>query len=171
MKGFVSITIPTKPYIKAYIVHRLGAYPVMNRESHIGSKFCDLLEHATNEEKAKYSNARYTAELRIRITVSMHRQRGCNINHTNIKNFNRYMEEKIKEILYDTMDEYIELLPSFEANLPAVRKKLGIDIEAWADDSIRKDYYRHRLAKKLPPLYSKTFTPTVPSDKYANLSW
>ncbi len=90
------------------------------------------------------------------------RQRGAYLHETNIKNFNTYIEREIKERFRFYMDFYIEILPSFESNLPTVRKKIGIDIEDWSDDSIRKDYYRYRLAAKKPLLYLKTYTRTVP---------
>lgn len=171
MKGFIPIDVPTKTYIKAYIIAQLGERPIITQDHAIGQKMYDLLQHATNERRTEFSNARYKTTLRIYINRHLFAQRGCNLNETNIKRFNSFVERKLKDKFYFLMDMYIELLPNFEANLPQVRRKLGIDIEAWSDDSMRKDYYRYRMDTGKPLLYNKISTRIVPSDKSANLAF
>ena len=171
MKGFVSVIIPTKSYIKAYVINQLGDWPKMTTRHEIGNKMYDFLAHKTNERKTEFSNKRYNATMKVFISVHTYRQRGCYLNETNIKNFNLFLEKKIKHLFYHYMDHYIDILPNFEANLPEIRRKLCIDIEAWSDDSIKKDYYRYRKMNNKPLLYQKTFTRTVPSDSFANLAF
>ncbi len=69
------------------------------------------------------------------------------------------------------MDTFIEMLPSFESNLPEVRRRLGITTNDWDSDSMRKDYYRYRLASSLPLLYDKINARTVPSVQFADAAF
>jgi hypothetical protein len=86
----------------------------------------------------------YTVKLRIFIPTDTYHRRGGNLNITNLKNFNGFLEDIIKHRFYELMDEAISIFDSFTQNLPHIRTKLGIDIEAWSDDSMKKDYYRYR---------------------------
>jgi hypothetical protein len=166
LKGYISVEIPTKKYIKAYLIARMGSHPYMNQDTSIGNKLYDLLQHQTNEYKGRFSNKRYNATVKIYIACSVFNHRGCFLNETNIKNFNTFIEKEIKRDYRMYMDFYIDILPSFEGNLPQVRKKIGIDLEDWSDDSIKKDYYRYRKATGLPLLYRNNPAATVPQNIY-----
>jgi hypothetical protein len=91
--------------------------------------------------------------------------RGALLNETAIKSFNIFMEDEIKHKYRMYMDFYIDLLPSFEKNLPQVRKHIGIDLEHWQDDSIKKDYYRYRLRTGRPLLYKNNYDRIVVAEK------
>lgn len=163
MKGYIPVEIPTKRYIKAYLCSQLGNRPLMVTTHPIGSKLYDVLTHTTNERKKEYSNIRYNSTVRVFVSYHTFKQRGAYLNETNIKNWNLYVERELKSRFYFLMDFYISLLPNFEANLPEIRRRLGVDLEDWSDDSMRKDYYRYRLASGKPLLYTKNITRTVPS--------
>lgn len=156
MKKHIPIDIPTKSYIKAYIIHALGPEPVMSKKHWIGNKIFDILDHDTNERKTVYSSSRYNCKLRIYINLYTFRKRGANLNETNLMNFNLFMEKKVKQRFYEMMDDRIEILPNFLANLPDIRRKLGIDIDAWEDQSMQKDYYRYRKKTGKPALYNSS---------------
>ena len=156
MKGFVPIDIPTKKYIKEYVISKLGRQPILTTDSDtIGNKFYDLLQHSTNERAGQFCSSMYTVQLRIYIPVRTFNRRGSNLNESNLKAFNLFIECEIKDKFYFLMDHLIELIPSFENNLPEVRRRLGIDVEAWSDDSMRKAYYRRNKRIKKPLLYNK----------------
>ena len=160
MQGYISIEIPTKPYIKAYVHHRMGAKPLMTADCNsIGHKLYDLLQHDTNEFGSRKLNSMYTCKMRVYIPIATFHHRGANLNITNLKNFNRYIERKIKDRFYELMDEGLEVLNNFNSNLPEVRRKLGIDLEAWSDDSMKKDYYRYRQKMKAPKNISAAYVP------------
>jgi hypothetical protein len=148
MKGFISVDIPTKKYIKAFLINRLGQQPILDRSNEFGNKLLDVLEHKNNPDRKDFSS-RYDATIRVYITMRAFQMHGANLNETNIKHFNRFLEKKIKERFYEVMDDAMFFLPVIEANLPEARRKLGIDIEAWQDDSMKKDYYRYRLKNNL----------------------
>ena len=171
MTGYIPVEIPTKRYIKAYVMHMLGEKPYMNNRHHIGNKLYDVLNHQTNERKNEFSNKRYNERLKVYVSYHTWRQRGAYLNETNIKNFNLYIEKELKDKFYLYMDFYISILPNFTANLPEVRRRLGIDIFHWEEDSMRKDYYRYRKEAGLPPLYSKNSTRTVPSVNFTHFSF
>lgn len=162
MKGYIPVTIPTKRYIKAYIISQLGEKPVFNRKTHIGSKMEDLLSHRTNKYKTRFSS-RYNAELTFFIAKIVFHHRGFNLNETNIKNFNNFVEDLIKARFYELMDDAIKVFENFEANIDGVRLILGIDDEDWSTDSMRKDYYRYRKQSGKPLFYKKNFSAFVPS--------
>lgn len=148
MKGFIAIDIPTKPYIKAYVHHKLGPAPVMKTNGEtISAKLYDLLQHRVDEFGSRPTNKMYTSRLRVFIPIHTFKRRGSNLNVTNLKNFNLFIEAEIKHWFYFLMDEYMTIFPNFMQNLPEVRRKLGIDLEAWSDDSMKKDYYRYRKKK------------------------
>lgn len=171
MKKFISIDIPTKKYIKAYIIHQLGPEPVISQTHWIGNKMYDLLEHKTNERFAEYTNTRYACILRVYINRHIFHTRGANLNETNLRNFNFFIEKKIKQRFYELMDDRIELLPNFLANLPDVRRQLGIDIDDWEDDSMKKDYYRYRKANGKPTLYKNISSRSVPCGKFVRMGF
>lgn len=155
MKGYISIDIPTKPYIKAYIINLLGSEPIMNNDNIFGNKLNDLLLNNRNEFKDQYYPSTYSTTIRVFITNHIFQHRGCNLNETNITNFNNFCQTIIKDRFHQQMDYMISILPSIEANISEIRAILGIDIESWSDDSMKKDYYRYRkkFGKKL--LYNK----------------
>lgn len=155
MKGHYSILIPTKRYIRAYLISRFGQVPVIERGNNIGNKFYDLLEHRTNESRTDYSNDAFNVNIKIFVSNRVFKNRGCNLNESNLIAFNKYMELEIKERFYFMMDVYVGILPSFEANLPTVRKKLGISEDEWETDSMKKAYYRYRKESGKPTLYRK----------------
>lgn len=156
MKGFVPVEIPTKKYIKAYIVAQFGDRPLMNTDHNIGSMLYNILQRGTNDRRTQFSTKRYDANIKMYISRYTYETRGAHLNETNIKSFNVYIEREIKKTFRIYMDFFILIHPNFEANLPEVRRLVGIDVEAWNDDSIRKDYYRYRKRAGLPPLYKKS---------------
>ncbi len=155
MKGYIPIEIPTKLYIKGFILAELGEKPVMDRDNLIGCKMCDLLNYRTNEFGSKKSS-RYNTTIKLYIRYYIFKHRGHHLNFTNLKNFNQFIEKYIKDRFYFLMDFYIDVFPSFEANLPTVRKHLKISEEYWDTDSMRKDYYRYRLEIGKPLFYNKS---------------
>lgn len=168
MKGKFSIIIPTKPYIKAYMMNLYGSEPIMDRKDNIGNKFYDLLVHATNERKTEYPKLRYSTTIKLYVTYRTFSRRGCNLNETNIMALNGFIEDEIKRMFYFMMNTYVAIFPSFEANLPKVRSNLGIDEEDWSTDSMKKDYYRYRKQNNLPSFYNKNSARIVPSEKAAD---
>lgn len=153
MKGYIGIDIPVKTYIKAFIIFEMGEVIKLSTGQHmISNKLYDLLEHRQNHQKT-LAPCSYGATLRIYISFETFRRRGHNLNHSNIRSFNKFCEKIIKFRFNTLMDDMIDVIPSFEANLPEVRRRIGIDIEAWSDDSMKKDYYRYRKKKNKPMLY------------------
>lgn len=155
MNKCIPIEILTKRYIKAYLIAKFGDKPVMSSRYYIGSKFFDLLQHEYTEDCKELPNTRYDARIKLYVSQHTFRTRGAYLNQINLKGFNAFCEKEIKTNFRDYMDFYLEIHPNFMANLPAVRKRLGIDIDAWDDDSMKKDYYRYRKDNNLPMLYQK----------------
>ena len=144
MRGYIAIDLPTKPYIKAYIIHRLGDAPKLRPDSSIGRKMYDILDRETNRHGYRKENFLYTVTIRVYISIETFRRRGGNLNETNLKAFNLFVETQIKEEYYRMMDDYMEVVSNFTAHLNEVRRKIGISDDEWSYDSMKKDYYRYR---------------------------
>ena len=158
MKGYFGIVLPTKPYIKAHLRHLMGDCLIMSRkEGTIGNKFYDLLQHSLNEDKSMFKPGAYKDSIKVFVSYRVFKTRGCNLNESNVKAFNNFLEDMVKEKFYFKMDTYCSIYPSFEGNLPNVRRDLGISEDEWSDDAMRKDYYRYRKDKNLPLFYNKPF--------------
>jgi hypothetical protein len=87
----------------------------------------------------------YPTTIKVYLTYEQFARRGATLTNTNIRNFNNFFEVFIKEKFRSKMDDAWRVLPGFEAHLPDVRNQLGISIEHWSDDSMKKEYYRYRV--------------------------
>lgn len=155
MKGYLSIEIPCKKYIKAYLIRQYGEKPVLNKDTEVGNKLFDLLVHKINDRKKEYSSKTYKDSIKVYVSIRTFHKRGGFLNETNVISFNRFLERRVKEKLYFLMNFYVDIVPSFESNLLIVRRELGIDEDAWETDSIKKDYYRYRRKHGMKKLNSK----------------
>ena len=151
----IPIEIPTKNYIKAYLINEYGEKPLMNYETPIGNKFVDLLQHEFTPDCEEVQNIRYDARIKLFIPKHTFLHRGAFINNERLKQFNIFCTREIKNHFRFMMDFYFDVDPTFTANLPFVREKLGIEVDAWDDDSMKKDYYRYRKATGKPLLYKR----------------
>lgn len=149
----ISILLPTKKYIKAYLINQLGEKPLMNTTTLFGSKFYDLLQHKEPSENEIEIGYNFNSEIKVYINIHTFRHRGCFISKSNAKSFNDFVESYIKNHYRTCMDFYVSIFPNFMVHLPDVRKQIGIDIDHWDDDSMKKDYYRYRKRNGLPLLY------------------
>ncbi len=162
MKGYIPIEIPTKKYIRAFILAQLGEKPYMSTDHVIGCKFFDVLQRSTNERKLQFASKHYNAKIRVYITLHTFRQQGANLNETNVKSFNRFVQGLIKDRVRFLLDVYVPDSKSFERALVRVREVMKIDDEDWDSESIKKDYYRYRLKNDLPLLYQKKTDKVLP---------
>ena len=155
MKGYIPIEMPTKRYIRAFIIAQLGSKPVMSSDHVIGNKFTDVLQRHCNERRTEFARKHYDASLRVYVSINVFRRLGANLNETNVKNFNCFVQALIKDKVRFLLDVYVPLLGSFHAALGKVRETMGIEDDDWESDSIQKDYYRYRIKNKVPLLYKK----------------
>ena len=153
MKGYFSVNLPTKKYLKAYLVDQLGESPIMDSRSRFGNYFVDLLQRET--EQCGPVNARYNAVIKVYINKHLYYQRGGSLLNKHIKQFNFFVENEIKYKLHFLLDHYNLFQPGFEPHIAKVREILGIDIESWSDDSMKKEWYRYRKVKNKPLIYLK----------------
>lgn len=155
MKRTFSVEIPTKKYIKAFIISKFGEKPLMNNTNSFGCKLHDLLQQQYDDSCKEPENIRFDCRMKLYISQHTFHHRGAFISYMNVRSFNKYCESQIKEIFQQCMDFYLEINPSFMFNLLKVKEKLGIDIDDWDDQSMQKDYYRYRKAKGRELLYNK----------------
>lgn len=154
MKRHFSLEIPTKKYLKAFIISQLGARPVITAEHVYGNVLFDLLQREP-DEKGQLINARYETCVTVFISHRIYYRRGVFLSHGNIKRLNNYIEEDLKTKFHFLMDFYNNNVQGFEMHLQKVRDRLGVDMEAWSDDSMKKEYYRYRKSEGKPLFYVK----------------
>jgi len=147
IKGYVPVDIPTKKYLKAYIQLTLGEKPVISQSSHIGSKLVDLMQSKRNHRMSRYQPQHYPETIRVYLNKYAFKNKGCNINHTNIIAWNCYLESYVKEHIRFLLDTYLELTMSLEASIEIMRDKTGLDENVLTYDQVKKDYYRYRKGK------------------------
>lgn len=147
MKGYVSVVIPTKPYLKAWILNELGETPLMNYKHHIGSKLVDLLEYKRNWRPNDYSSKSYPAQLKVYINHHFFQKHGCHLNETNIIRFNSYLEEYFKSMVHWKLDVYVLLTQNIDASMELLRDHLQLDEDVFPYEVLKKDYYRYRKKK------------------------
>jgi hypothetical protein len=123
----------------------------------IGSHLYDVMQHSTNERATSFQCQYYTEFIRVYIPINQFRKYGRNLNETNIKRFNRFVESLLKNRLFFCMDNMIEVLPNFISNLPELRRRFKITAEQWSDSSIRKAYYRYRLKRGKAAHYTQLY--------------
>ena len=162
MKGYIPIEIPTKKYIRAFIIAQLGEKPLMSTDHVVGNKLFDVLQRSTNEKKKDFSTKHYNSTIRVYISMHTFQHRGANLNETNVKRFNQFLQHLIKDRLRFLLDVYVPEQKGFEKALIKVRAVMNIGDEDWDSDSIKKDYYRYRLKKSLPLLYQKKSEKDLP---------
>lgn len=162
MKGYIPIEIPTKKYIRAFIITQLGEKPFMTSDHVIGNKFFDVLQRSTNERKTQFASKHYNSKIRVYISLHTFRRQGAHLNETNVKSFNRFLQHLIKDRVRFLLDIYVPEQKGFEKALTKVRDMMKIEDEDWDSDSIKKDYYRYRLKMKLPLLYQKRSDKALP---------
>lgn len=145
MKGYVPVNIPVKRYVKAYIEHNLAMPVKMDRKCRhsIVEKLYDYMEKDA-EPPSDTTLAEYPCTITVHITFDQFNRRGATVNNINIKNFNSFCETFVKENFRILMIDAWKVIPGFDCHLPALREALGITIEDWPDDSIKKDFYRYR---------------------------
>lgn len=150
MKGYLPVVIPVKQYSKAYIENKIGTPIILDRrrKHSIIEKLVDYLEKDASPVSDKIRK-QYNAEIKLWLTYKQFRKLGETLRGQNLLNFNNFVESRIKEEMRFLFDEAWKILPSFECHLPEVRESLGISIEDWPDDSIKKDYYRYRKREGL----------------------
>jgi hypothetical protein len=147
MKGYFPVDIPTKKYIRAYIYKELTKKPLLNNESLIGNKLFDLLQHHTNEQGSRITSKHYDCTIRVYVSKYVFDRRGANLNATNVKNFNLFLQHLVKLQVRFMLDLFMKQTNSITQSLAKVREEMQIDIEDWDCDSIKKDYYRWRHKK------------------------
>lgn len=152
----IPLELPTKKYIKAYLISQFGEKPLLNTRTSFGSLLYDLLSHKPEESFREPKNYGFDTMMKIYINSNVYYHRGAFISLESIKKINEFIQADIKNRFHFYMDFYIETLPSFEANLPSVRERIGIGIDAWDSDSMKKDYYRYRMRTGRPLLYKKS---------------
>ena len=161
--GYIPINIPTKKYVKAFIIAELGPNPKMKpNDMCIGAYLYDVMQYSTNERATSFQCKYYTEFIRVYIPISQFRKHGRNLNETNIKRFNLFVECLLKDRFFFFLDSMIETLPNFKANLPEMRRRFKITADQWGDSSIKQSYYRYRLKTGKAPAYTGLYKKSVP---------
>ena len=168
LRGYMSVQIPVKPYVKAYIEHQFKHQKiVLNRtKKHpVTEQLLIMLQRPENQvderHEKRFSFRHQKAFIKIYISVEMYKRRGHHLTARNIMLFNSLMETHIKHQFYFLCHRAWKEQASFKAIIDGVRTELGIDDEAWDYDTMKRTFLRwrknngHEILKRGNPKYQK----------------
>jgi hypothetical protein len=158
MQGYIGIDLPTKRYIAAYIKCCLGEQPVISKQHVIGKQLLTMLQRTQNTDKCKYTNKHYNTTLRIHLDIWSFRTYGHNLHETNVKNFNLFVEDLMKEKLYLLLTMYLKLGHKLGESVDLARQDMGLTMEDWPDDGVLRAYHRWRQRNNMMMLGNGRYT-------------
>lgn len=94
---YIDITIPTKPYCKAWMERNYGTPVQLDRGDKYGTLLWTYLERPDRDRDNKYRQ--YPAEMKVRLRARWYHMRGTSLTYTNIMYFNNVIEEDIKMMM------------------------------------------------------------------------
>jgi hypothetical protein len=106
----------------------------------------------------------YDSRVKLMIPVRLFKRRGHNLNKTNIKDFNIFVQQLIKADMRFYLDFYTDNHYKLKDAIEMVQAKMGFTEDDMPVDTIQKDYFRYREKKNLPMLKGKKVCPKCPFD-------
>lgn len=142
MANQFTVTIPAKSYVKAYLENTCGVPVNLRCLPEIQSELLRALERKTTryENKDLYH---YTEEVTIVISGDNFYRYGWEMNKTQVGEFNRYVERKIKTIMrsYVAMHKMVGIPTA--TSIRDFQEKFNLHEQVWPFESIKKDFNRH----------------------------
>lgn len=146
------ISIPTKHFIKDYILHCYNAQEM----EFINAILLSVLANRNNEliKRDKKKEWECTVEL-----IASGRTRLSNRDILNVElkaiYFNKIMAHHIRTTLFHNIKAYLKFDKNIKRAIDQSLSDLGIDEEHYTYDTIAKYYQRHREKLNLPTIYKQ----------------
>ena len=141
------VELPTKPYVKQYIVLNYGNPANFSSNKFINERFRKCLTNPSNRNNRKYQNisfARHTHSLKVSISQDDFYRYGWELTATDIIAFGKLMEHHSKFLLCNMISFYMTYMNEKDAIL-AFQNNFGFTEDIWPYDSVKKIYDRFAL--------------------------
>jgi hypothetical protein len=114
-------------------------------DSLIGKYFFQLVKDPSEHQDTKCTHD-YRETLTIKITEDIFLRRGYVLSKTDIRSFNNFVEDHLKQQAWKIIDTILEMNSGTKINeaIDFVYEKYGMDENVWPYETIKKGYYRHR---------------------------
>lgn len=149
----MTITIPTKKYIKDYLTHVAN-----QKQQSPESKLLNVI--LTNSSKTAFEQDNvdttvYDATIEVKISPRARLRAGYVLDARKVKQFNLIMAEMIRDLLFEKIKTFMNFDPCIKRAIIYSRSDLGIDDEHMSDEAISKFYQRNRAKKGLKSINKK----------------
>lgn len=146
------VTIPVKPYVKRFIELNYGLPADFSKDPKIQEIVKRCLVKPCRRYDLKYKTfnlSTYSENLEIVISKHWFNHYGCEFSITDTIAFARQFEHKIKKLMRDLINKYLQIGIPIKTSIVDIRETLGLDESQWKYQSILKDYQRTRLNHRL----------------------
>lgn len=159
---YIDITIPTKPYCKAWMENQYGSPIQLNRGDKYGTLLFTYLERPDRERDNKYRQ--YPAQMKIRLRARWYHMRGTSLTYTNIMYFNNVLEEDIKLLMrvYVTAKCFGPPIKKKKQAIEYFMKISGLTEQDLAYETAKKDLDRNLKTYYVENEGEKIISPFVP---------
>lgn len=147
------IHIPTKPYIKAWLDHTVPGGNI-DRNNLIGCLVLGLLDKG-QDRRGLQETSSYSAKATLYIGVDEKKRQGGWLNITQTHKFNKFVGGLIRKEVRTYILTYMHFNPVLNKAIEYAREQTQLSTEVLADDTIIKDFQRHRQKHGGPWIYSK----------------
>lgn len=142
MANHFTVTIPAKPYVKAFLENNCGIPVDLKNIPEIQAEFIRALEKKPMRRETD-DIAKWPEKVTIIIPPDSFYRHGWEMNKTNISSFNKFVEHRIKFIMrsYISMNRILGI--PVASCIRDFQSEYNFPEPIWAYDSIKKDYDRH----------------------------
>ena len=162
MKGYISVDVPTKRYIKAWLIKNFGDRPAMTSSNLVGSMLHAFLNRHQDQRATMFATSIYESSVKLLIPYHVFKNHGHNLNKTNITDFNNFLQHLIKSDMRFYLDFYVEHGYKLKDAIDMVQVKLGLGEDDLPAETIQKDYFRYRQKKNMSMLKGKKVSAKCP---------
>ncbi len=153
-----TITLPSKPYIRHFLVTNYGTPVDLRKNRTLNYNLRRRLrKHCLRHEKRGISLRMYSAIIEIAISDDDFYRYGWELSNTDIIALNRDIEAHVKLFMRNMVATYETIMQQKEAIL-LFQERFGFSEDIWAYEAIKKDYFRncpYEKVKLFPKLVSE----------------
>lgn len=151
----VIVEVPVKRYIKHYLTEHYpspknSSVVMLDKMSIIGRHFYRLLDDPCNHRDKEVNLNYFNSIVQIEISEHVLLRRGYYLTRTNTVDFNAVVEQEIKLQANAYIDGIMQANPTWKISMAidSFLKKVRLDNEILPFDSMKKSYYRYRMAMR-----------------------
>lgn len=146
-----TVVFPCKPYVKRFLEQNYGCPVDFTKDKILYPDFRSKLEKKNFRYEKRYDSlkfTRYTQAVEIRITRDDFYRSGWELSKTDIVNFNRSIENRVKILMYNVVSSQMAFGISQTDSISYFQENYDFPEEVWSKESINKDCQRNLSISK-----------------------